>query len=167
MKHRLYIIMTALALLMAFGGEANAKRQQVPKMYIFGFAASFNDTIVHFTNIQAVDSAWIDSKTKFLQARDSYSYQLREFLSQKMQMPHRTCTVFYNQKREKLEKSLAKMKKLYSLGKDGLKHNDVRYIADDEFRFQTVALDPEEEESEPKAPAKKEKKKDKKHREKK
>ena len=59
----------------------SAKKVQVPKMYIFGFAASFNDTIVHFTKVQELDSAWIDSKNKFMQSRELYSYQFRDFLT--------------------------------------------------------------------------------------
>ena len=55
----------------------SAKRTAVDKVYMFGFAASFNDSTVYFTNVQTVDSAWMDTKTKFLLGRDNYSYQLR------------------------------------------------------------------------------------------
>ena len=42
--------------------KIEAKHVVVPKMYMFGFAASFNDTIVHFTNVIEVDSVWMESK---------------------------------------------------------------------------------------------------------
>ena len=128
--------------------DVSAKKQPVPHVYMFGVAASFTDTIVHFTALQQVDSAWIESKNEFLLERQAYSYQLRDYLEQKQQMPFRTCIVFYSQKRDKLEKKLEKMLKLYTKSKDGLKHFDVRYIDKEQFRFRAVsAADPETEET--------------------
>lgn len=119
---------------------ANARKQPVPHMYMFGLAASFTDTIVHFTAIQELDSVWIESKNDFLQERDSYSSQLREYLNQKQQMPHRTCIVFYSQKRAKLEKKFQKIMRLYTQSKDGLQHFDVRHINPQQFHFTTIDL---------------------------
>ena len=123
-------IVTIICILMtgACLTTANARKQPVPHMYMFGLAASFTDTIVHFTAIQELDSVWIESKNDFLQERDSYSSQLREYLNQKQQMPHRTCIVFYSQKRAKLEKKFQKIMRLYTQSKDGLQHFDVRHI---------------------------------------
>lgn len=42
-----------------------SKNKCVPKVYVFGLAASFNDSIVYLTNIQELDSAWIDDKNDF------------------------------------------------------------------------------------------------------
>lgn len=125
--------MTGIALLMAQG--AMAKKTTVPHMYMFGLAASFSDTIVHFTDIQEMDSVWIESKNGFILGRDQYSSQLRNYLTTAYEMPYRTCVVFYNKNRAKLVKKLQKMKKLYSPGKDGLQHFDVRQLEPDEFRF--------------------------------
>lgn len=118
----------------------SAKKVQVPKMYIFGFAASFNDTIVHFTKVQELDSAWIDSKNKFMQSRELYSYQFRDFLTNKKQMPRRTCVVFANKNRKKVEKKLLKFKQLYMQSKDNRQHFDVRFVDDQEFHFSTINL---------------------------
>ena len=118
----------------------SAKKVQVPKMYIFGFAASFNDTIVHFTQVQELDSAWIDSKNKFMQTRELYSYQFRDFLTNKKQMPRRTCVVFANKNRKKVEKKLLKFKQLYMQSKDNRQHFDVRFVDDQEFHFSTINL---------------------------
>ena len=47
MRHLLYRTL-AIALFIALSMEtASAKRIVLPKIYMFGFAASFNDTIVH------------------------------------------------------------------------------------------------------------------------
>ena len=135
-------IVTILCILMtgACLTTANARKQPVPHMYMFGLAASFTDTIVHFTAIQELDSVWIESKNDFLQERDSYSSQLREYLNQKQQMPHRTCIVFYSQKRAKLEKKFQKIMRLYTQSKDGLQHFDVRHIDPQQFHFTTIDL---------------------------
>ena len=135
-------IVVVLCLVMGIG-TASAKKQQVDKMYMFGMAAAFTDTIVHFTNIQIVDSAWIDSKTNFLQDRDVYSNQLRTFLRDKQQAPNRTCIVFYSTKREKLEKKYQKMRRLYGKDKRGVEHFDIRYIMDSDFKFQPVKQEEE------------------------
>lgn len=140
MKRYLYTLFVALILAASNLGDASAKRVVVPKMYMFGFAASFNDTIVYFTDIQEVDSAWIEKKSKFLQNRDLYASQLRDFLAKKKQMPHRTCIVFYNKKRAKLEKKFVKMRRLYSKGKDGREHFDMRQLEAGEFRFKPLDL---------------------------
>ena len=84
----------AMAIFLAMAtGSMQAKEIQVPKMYVFGFAASFTDTIVHFTDIQEIDTPWIDKKKGFLLNRDQYSVQLRSFLNNNQQLPHRTCVI--------------------------------------------------------------------------
>lgn len=136
-------------LLVASAHVAMAKDIVVPKMYMFGFAASFNDSIVHMTEIHAVDNVWIDQKTSFLVGRENYSYQLRDFLADKLQMPHRTCVVFYNQDRQKLEKEYLKMKRIYTTGKKKIKkkdqktaktNNDLRILSLDDFQFRTIDM---------------------------
>ena len=133
---RLFAILLLTTITVSY---AEAKRVKVPKMYMFGFAASFNDTIVHFTNVMEVDSVWIDSKKKFLLARDLYSNQLRRYLENEQQMPNRTCVVQFAKKREKAEKKLLKMKHLYTDTKRGASKFDVRYI-DDSFKFKAINM---------------------------
>lgn len=134
------IILTAVIFIMsAFtAGNLSAKPTLVPKMYIFGFAASFSDTIVYFTPVIEVDNVWIESKNKFLLGRQLYSRQLRDYLGSRYNLPLRTCIVMFDQKRTKAEKKLLKMKKLYTKGKDGKPHFDLRYLEDGEFQFKTI-----------------------------
>ena len=138
MRQILILLFTIVAL--GVNTSVEAKKTKVPKMYIFGMAASFNDTIVHFTNVQELDSAWIDNKNNFLLTRELYSYQLRDFLANSKQMPRRTCIVVANKNRKKLEKKFLKMKKIYTKSKDNKQHYDVRFLDDKEFRFKTVKL---------------------------
>ena len=140
MKHYLYSLLAVALFAICTAQSTSAKRVVVPQMYMFGFAASFSDTIVYFTDIQQVDSTWIDTKNNFLQSRDVYAAQLRTFLGGRKGMPNRTCVVFYNTKRSKIEKKYLKMRQLYSKGKDGQQHFDIRYLDDGDFRFKPIDL---------------------------
>ena len=113
-----------------------AKNKQYPKVYMYGIAASFNDSTIYFTDIQAVDTVWLDSKTKFLINRNDYSYQLKNYF-ENIGLPHRTCVVTYALKRKDIEKKFQKTRNKYvKKGKTELK-----YINKQEFQFKSVALD--------------------------
>ena len=138
MKKIRYILMTVVTFGMSATTEA--KKVQVPKMYIFGIAASFNDTIVHFTNVQEIDSAWIEKRNKFLQARQLYSYQLRDFLASEKQMPRRTCIVYAHKNKKKVEKKYLKMRKLYMPSKKQHQGYDIRLLNNSDFQFKVIDL---------------------------
>jgi len=149
MKLFRYLTITAMLVVAAQTLSLTAKNVTVPKMYMFGFAASFNDSIVHITEIQATDNVWIDQKSELMTGRENYSYQLRDYLADKLKMPHRTCIVFYNRDRQKLEKEYLKMKRLYTIGTKKLKKKDaanrkslyeLRIIPLSDFVFQTVDM---------------------------
>jgi len=156
MKLQQYLTGALMLTLSLLPFTTTAKGVKVPKMYMFGFAASFNDTIVHFTDIQAVDSVWVDNSNHFILGRENYSNMLRDYLTSQ-QMPNRTCIVMYDRKASRLQKKYLKMKKLYTGNKKVKTHNDVRLIGADEFRFTTYDMGTIEEETATK-PAKKEKK---------
>ncbi len=156
-----YIVTVLLALLMAVGAEAKGSNREKSKVYIFGMAAAFTDTIVHFTSIQEMDSAYLNKKRNFLLGRDLYSGQLREYLNGQLLMPHRTCIVLYDKKRKKLEKKYAKMMRLYTTQNKGARKFDVRNIGEQDFRFHNVDVS-EETEQEEVAEVKQKPKKDKK-----
>ena len=59
-------------------------------VYAFGVAASFNDTVVYFTDIQVLDSIKLD-KGGFLPKRDLYTYQLKNYLEFDLKCPDRLC----------------------------------------------------------------------------
>ena len=143
MKLQKSLIAAALMVAVLLPTMTAAKKSQAPqRVYMFGFAASFNDTIVHFTDIQAVDSVMLDSKTNFLQARSLYASMLGNYLTEQ-QMPYRTCVIFYDRKINKLQKKYLKMKKLYGGNKKAANRNDIREITASDFRFTTIKLEPE------------------------
>ena len=92
MKSFKYILTAAIFLsAVAATTGVSAKSKMVPRIYMFGFSASFTDSIVYFTNVQAVDSAWVESKGNYLLGRDNYSYQLKNYFTDMQNMPNRTC----------------------------------------------------------------------------
>ena len=104
MRIHYYIIGAVLSLALLLPSLSAARVKVEPKMYMFGFAASFNDTIVHFTEIQAVDSVWYDTKSKFMLGREHYSTQLRNHLADR-DMPARTSIVSSTRRRNAFRKS--------------------------------------------------------------
>lgn len=85
-------------------------------LYIVGVSASFTDSLVYFTDIQFVDSISLDKKTKLLPSRSQYSEQLDEYMEQVKGMNNRTCFIYFNEKKAKLEKVVKKMKEEYKEG---------------------------------------------------
>ena len=132
MTKRLFLFIMAMALCMQ--NVAAQKYQKVPRLYVFGIAASFNDSVVYITDIQQVDSAWMATKTKFLLGRNNYSNQLKEFMATKKKEENRTCISYYAYERKKIEKKYLKAKNKYTKKGDF----DVRYITSEDFRYQPV-----------------------------
>lgn len=81
-------------------------------MYIVGVSASFTDSLIYFTDIQFMDSVEL-GKDKLLPMRGQYSDQLDTYLEQQKGMENRTCFIYFDKKKQKLEKSIQKMKEKY------------------------------------------------------
>ncbi len=131
-------ILFSLLLAVAIPTEMQAKRMKAPKMYMFGFSASFQDSIVYMTDVQEVEGAWYDTKTKFLMGRQHYSYQLKDFLANNKQQPNRVCVVMYALTRKEAEKKFIKLRKEYTIKAKG--KYDVRYLTTADFQFQPVDM---------------------------
>lgn len=81
-------------------------------MYIAGVSASFTDSLIYFTDIQFVDSVEL-GKDKLLPLRGQYSDQLDNYLEQKLGLENRTCFIYFDEKKSKVEKAIKKMKGKY------------------------------------------------------
>lgn len=103
-------------------------------VYMVGVSASFTDSLVYFTDIQYLDSAMVDGKG-FLVGRSQYSVQLKDYLETKQGEKNRTCFMFYNLKKNKLQKELLKLKDKYKKG-NSLVLKDVN----PEFKFEKAEL---------------------------
>lgn len=130
----LAVLMTAL-----LPGTAGAKGTVMPKGYLFGFIANFTDSVVYFTDIQEVDSIWYDKNSHFLLGRDVYANQLRNFFTEDLKMPHRTCIVSFGLSRKEAEKKLVKMRKYYTNKKTG--NYEIRNLNENQFKFTTVRME--------------------------
>lgn len=132
--------------------------QKKTPLYICGFASSFNDSTVYFTEIQQLDDAYTDGKTGFLYSRDNYSYQLRETLK-KMGLAHPTCITIFAKKRKDLDKKYASLKKRYTTKG----HYNVKYLSASDFAFSPIIPDESEMKESPKPKTEKVKKDKKAH----
>lgn len=141
---KLALASCAAALLFSFSSQA---KNEVRKAYIFGFASSFNDSTVYFTDIQEVDSAWFTSKNNFLISRENYSYQLRDYLNS-IGESQQTCMVEYNFDPKKLEKIWNKLYARYAHNqkkKNNQKQTSqlppykIKNLKKEQFTFQEVA----------------------------
>ena len=137
MKFNKYTLLIIIMLTLT-GVKASAKGTVSPQGYMFGFVANFSDSVVYITDIQTVDSVWYDTKTKFLLGRSSYANQLRDYFSEKLNMPHRTCIVVFALNRKDIEKKYLKMKKLYTVKNVG--RYDVKNLNESDFRFTPVKM---------------------------
>ena len=106
MKSLRYILLLAVTLLTV---EASAKLELTDNIYMFGFSASFKDSIIYTTDIQNPQGLWLDTKHDYLINRDEYSHQLKEYLTDKLQQPNRVCMVFFYTKKKKAEKEYLKL----------------------------------------------------------
>ena len=132
MKLRHYLLAALICLIM---GETATAAEKTKKVYMYGIAISFNDSTIYLTEIQAVDSAVLTNKGHFLYGRDSYSYQLRDYLKGKgFNAP--TCVTTFATKQKDIEKRFISTKKRYANGKYTLKH-----VTPGEFKFTAITLD--------------------------
>jgi len=125
-------------LVMMTATSAEAKTVKVDNLYMFGFSASFKDSVVYVTDIQNVPQARINEKTKFLLDRDQYSYQLKNFLSETLQQTGRICLIIYDTDKKKAEKKYVKLMKKYKKG------YQVLYLNETQFRFKVIEDDADE-----------------------
>lgn len=130
------IMAVAVMIICGWTINASAKLKCVPKLYAFGFAASFNDSTVYFTDIQEIDSAWINDKNDFLVSRDNYSYQLKNYFTS-LGLEHRTCVISFALKRKDIEKKYKKMKNKYV--KAG--NYDIKSVSTNDFHFTAIKPD--------------------------
>ena len=92
--------------------NAEAKVKQKP-VYLFGFATSFVDSMAYITDVQYIESSYIDTKTKFLVGRNMYSVQLQDFLEKNEGCKHPVTSIFYGYKKEKMEKKVQSIRRRY------------------------------------------------------
>ena len=127
-----------IAMLILMVSSVEAKPLKTNKVYMFGFSASFKDSVVYVTEMQNVQEAWIDTKTKFLLGRDQYSAQLKNYLTDKLNQPGRVSMVLFELNKKKAEKLYLELMKKYQKG------YDVRYVNNKDFSFEAIDMSPDD-----------------------
>ena len=108
------VLKIALALAIAAISSFTAHAKNDPTTaYMFGFASSFNDSTVYMTSVQRVDSVYLTHKKLFLDNRENYSLQLKEYL-ESIGAPKRTCIVIFDRNFKKAEKKWTKLHDRYT-----------------------------------------------------
>ena len=108
MKRPLMRILFAFVALCAALQVSARDRQQ--SIYMFAYGTSFNDSTIYLSTVEVVKNATLEQKTNFLNNRLSYSNAFKQFLDVKYSGIH-TTAVFFNVKREKLEKMYLKIRR--------------------------------------------------------
>ena len=136
MRLRQLLIVTALLVGCVING--NAKGYRPAKIYMFGFAASFNDSTVYLTDIQTVNAYLVNNRTKFLANREDYSYQLRNYLQSNGLEAYPTCITMFAENEKDATKKYLKLKERYEKSK---KKYSIKSLKDSQFKYTPVESD--------------------------
>lgn len=136
MRLRQLLIVTALLVGCVING--NAKGYRPAKIYMFGFAASFNDSTVYLTDIQTVNAYLVNNRTKFLANREDYSYQLRNYLQSNGLEAYPTCITMFAENEKNAIKKYLKLKERYEKSK---KKYSIKSLKDSQFKYTPVEPD--------------------------
>ncbi len=104
--------MLAVVAAFLFCSSFTLKKEKNKPVYAFGVAASFNDTVVYYTEIQLLDSVQLD-KNGFLPERELYAYQLKNHIEYEKNKPDYTCMIYFSDNKAKLQKESGKLKNKY------------------------------------------------------
>ena len=136
MRLRQLLIVTALLVGCVING--NAKGYRPAKIYMFGFAASFNASTVYLTDIQTVNAYLVNNRTKFLANREDYSYQLRNYLQSNGLEAYPTCITMFAENEKDATKKYLKLKERYEKSK---KKYSIKSLKDSQFKYTPVEPD--------------------------
>lgn len=136
MRLRQLLIVTALLVGCVING--NTKGYRPAKIYMFGFAASFNDSTIYLTDIQTVNAYLVNNRTKFLANREDYSYQLRNYLQSNGLEAYPTCITMFAENEKDATKKYLKLKERYEKSK---KKYSIKSLKDSQFKYTPVEPD--------------------------
>ena len=110
MKNRSNIFCLIITTLLVFCATTIQAKPKATKVYMFGISYCLTDSTAYMTDIQTLDTAYIDTKTGFLYDRSIYSQQLQIWVEYAKSKPNPTCAVFFHEKKSKLEKKYVKLR---------------------------------------------------------
>lgn len=110
-RKSLFILTIVLAVCMA-ATNMNAK-PRMTRIWMFGVGASFTDSVAFITDVQQLDSAYIETSNSFLYDRSLYALQLKNHLEENLGKENPTCAIYFSKKKASLEKKYAKVRKRF------------------------------------------------------
>lgn len=126
-----------LALGLATTTSAFARGGLDKTVYAFGYATCLGDTVAYISEIQQLDSAKIDSKTKALEDCAAYSHQLEQTLRLR-DGRHYTAAIFFATDRKKIEKEFLRVKKTALRKKSTTVGVKIESLSTQDFTFKPV-----------------------------
>ena len=111
------------------------------KVYLFGVASQLGDSLTYLTAITELDGVDIFKKTGFLAWRSEYSTQLKQYVEGSLGNKAETCSVFYDKKKERLQKRMNKLLKFY----DKKHRQGVISLTQEQFMFNRPTIGNSEE----------------------
>ncbi len=129
MKYFKILLSVALVFTMCSAFSLKKKDKEKP-VYAFGVSASFTDTVIYYTNVQLLDSVHLD-KNGFLPQRETYSYQLKNYLEYQRNQPNRMCMIYFSENKKKLDKEFTNLITKYKKNKS----ISLELLTVDQFHF--------------------------------
>lgn len=114
MRKSVFYVLFFFAFLLCQNAEAKLKQKPV---YLFGFAISFADSSAYITDVQYLETSYVDTKTKFLVGRNIYSVQLQQYLEKNEDCKQPVTSIFFGKKKEKVEKKMLSIRHRYEKDK--------------------------------------------------
>ena len=132
----LIIIVTLFTFSYISASEKQEKNDKTETIFIFGIGSAFGDTIVSITPIIELKGIKLEKKTGFLPFRSVFSLQLKTYLEGTLGYTQQTCSVVFSDKKKKVQKKYAKVKKAY-LEDSG---NTINMIDGEKFTFKVPEI---------------------------
>lgn len=120
----------ALGIGVALGVQADQKPVIRKPVYMFGFSASFTDSVAFLTDVMQVDAAKV-LPNGFLADRTLYSLQLENYVLSSCHVQNSTNAVFFSTDKKTLDKKYDKVNRKYQRSENLV----LIYVGEDEFRF--------------------------------
>ena len=130
---KLLLLLLVLGVAFCASAKEKQKKQKAPKatpVFLYAVSTSFNDSITYITDIQKVDSGYMERK-HILGGMREYVGQMDAYYKAKGQ--RRLNTVFFKSNRKKAEKGFVKLRK--KLVKNGA---NIKVLPQGEFTFKSV-----------------------------
>lgn len=114
------LLAVTLSLALPTQAGAQSSRTQTRDVYVFALARCFTDSSATFTPVTLLRGATVTDKTGFLVSRNAMALRYKHYLETRTGLPQ-VCAVFYDTKRDRLEKKVLQLRHLYTRKGSALK----------------------------------------------